>query len=198
MRQQCHLSRRAGKTPSLSGGPAPEPLFSSLYSYRYDIGIADRPRKVLFRFPVPSLVMLNSRWFAASALASSPDQVEAKLRERAMSSALSELDVPMSDQPVDFRAAPAFAGRERALIRSWSSLMNRRGIRTEITRTHMFLKEALHVLPLRDRDSAWLVHKTPDGSVAVRRWPGIAQIVPTMSEALAIVGGSLGAAPPVA
>jgi hypothetical protein len=142
--------------------------------------------------------MLNSRWFAASALASSPDQVEAKLRERAMSSALSELDVPMSDQPVDFRAAPAFAGRERALIRSWSSLMNRRGIRTEITCAHRFLKEALHVLPLRDSDSAWLVHKTPDGAVAVRRWPGIAQIVPTMSEALAIVGGSLGAAPPAA
>jgi hypothetical protein len=108
------------------------------------------------------------------------------------------MDLPMSEQPVDFRAAPPFAGRERALIRSWSALMERRGIRTEITRAHMFLKEALHVLPLRDSDSAWLVHKTADGAVAVRRWPGIAQIVPTMSEALAIVGGSMGAVPPVA
>lgn len=82
------------------------------------------------------------------------------------------------------------------MIRSWSLLMKRRGIRTEITHAHIFLKEALSVQPPRESDPGWLVHKTPDGAVAVRRWPGIARIVPTMSEALAIVGGSLGSASP--
>ncbi len=113
-----------------------------------------------------------------------------------MSSVAEELDASLPEQSLDFRAAPGFERYEKSLIATWAARMHRRGARTEITTDHLFLKEALHVTPLRESDPAWLVHKTPDGTVAVRRWPGIAEIVPSLAAALAIVSRAVECVPP--
>jgi hypothetical protein len=69
---------------------------------------------------------------------------------------------------------------------TWSQAMHRYGVRTEFNSGHEFLDEALHVT-LGRTDETWLVHMTPEGTVAVRLWPGLADIVPTVSDALAAI-----------
>ena len=88
------------------------------------------------------------------------------------------------------RVAPAFAAREKTLIARWSARMRRRGVRAEIVTEYEFLAEALRVTLHAADECCWLVHKTPPGQVAVRVWPGTADIVTTVAEALAIVGAA--------
>ncbi len=85
------------------------------------------------------------------------------------------------------RIAPAFAPHEAEVIAAWSATMRRRDVYTEINLSHLYLTEALHVLAGSADESWWLVHKTPDGEVAVRCWPGLAEIVPTIEDALYVV-----------
>jgi hypothetical protein len=86
---------------------------------------------------------------------------------------------------VDGRIAPAFEPEESELIAAWSTTMRERGVYSEMNRNHARLTEALHVLSGSDDEPLWLVHKTPDGTTAVRLWPGIAEIVPMVEDALA-------------
>jgi hypothetical protein len=83
--------------------------------------------------------------------------------------------------------APAFTAGEIETIAGWAAPLLRFGVRAEINLGHAFLGQALHVLPTGPDEPWWLVHKTPDGRVAVRQWPGLATIVPTVAEALAQV-----------
>jgi hypothetical protein len=90
----------------------------------------------------------------------------------------------------DGRKAPRFTPEERDLIAGWAEnrVIKGRGLQIEtFSQLYEFLEEALLVSLSADSGHLWLIHKTPDGAVAVRRWPGLADIVPTMSEALAIV-----------
>jgi hypothetical protein len=69
--------------------------------------------------------------------------------------------------------------------------MRRRGVYTEINLGHAFLTEALHVIAPGTDDPCWIVHKTPDDAVAVRLWPGLADIVPTVDDALAVIARAI-------
>jgi hypothetical protein len=83
--------------------------------------------------------------------------------------------------------APAFNAQEKAIIAAWSATIQPHGLRAEISSDHTFLKEALHVTAGSAEQPRWVVHKTPAGAVAVRLWPGLADIVTTLPEALDIV-----------
>lgn len=85
------------------------------------------------------------------------------------------------------RICPGFEPDEAARIMAWSARMRARGVYCEINHSHVYLSEALHVLPGSHDDPWWLVHKTPEGAAAVRLWPGLARIVPSIDEALAII-----------
>ena len=80
--------------------------------------------------------------------------------------------------------APRFTAREQRAIAAWARHIARHGLHAGLTSSYRFLPEALHVRSLDTADPCWLVHKTPDGDVAVRLWPGVAEIVPTLAEAL--------------
>jgi len=93
------------------------------------------------------------------------------------------------------RAAPAFTAEENGMIAAWSDAIQRRGLRIETnSRFHASLDEVLLVFPHASDEPAWLLHKTPAGAVAVRWWPGVAQIVATVAEALAIIAAGADAA----
>ena len=83
--------------------------------------------------------------------------------------------------------APAFSSHEKAIIAEWSATIRQHGLRAEINSAHMFLAEALHVTSGSSDEPRWVVHKTPTGAVAVRLWPGLADIVMTLPEALEII-----------
>jgi hypothetical protein len=87
--------------------------------------------------------------------------------------------------------APAFTVREKSAIATWSGGMRRRGARTEIATGYEFLSEVLLVRLRAADEPCWLVHKTATRRVAVRLWPGIADIVATVPEALAIVASAV-------
>ncbi len=93
--------------------------------------------------------------------------------------------------PIDFSIAPAFTPSEKRLIAAWSARMRRRGTVCEFNFAHPYLSEALHIMPGSADDPWWLVHKTPAGGFAVRLWPGVATIVPSVAEALALVAGAI-------
>jgi hypothetical protein len=86
--------------------------------------------------------------------------------------------------------APAFNAQEKTIITAWSATIQHYGLRTEINSNHAFLAEALHVIAGADDEPSWVVHKTPEGQVAVRMWPGLADIVMTLAEALAIIAAA--------
>jgi hypothetical protein len=90
-----------------------------------------------------------------------------------------------------YPAAPAFAPDDKAMIAEWSAAMRGRGVRAEIVANEGLLTEALHVTASAADESWWLVHRTPSGAVAVRLWPGIAEIVATVAEALAVIAAAL-------
>jgi hypothetical protein len=84
--------------------------------------------------------------------------------------------------------APAFTGQDRALIAAWAAAVEGCGLRTAIY-ANLFacLDEALLVSPCSANKPSWLIHKTPAGAIAVRRWPEAAKVVATLSEALAMI-----------
>jgi len=90
-----------------------------------------------------------------------------------------------------YATAPAFTPQELDIIADWSVAMRRLGVSTEFDLGHLFLTEALHIVPTGADDPNWLVHKTTKGTVAVRQWPGLADILPTIEHALAIVAHNL-------
>ncbi len=83
--------------------------------------------------------------------------------------------------------SPGFSPQESDAIAAWSAEMQGLGVTTEITVGHTFLSEALHVMREPADEPWWIVHKTPDGACAVRLWPGLADIVPTVPRALSII-----------
>jgi hypothetical protein len=86
--------------------------------------------------------------------------------------------------------APAFDAHEKTLIAAWATTIARYGLGAGITSAHQFLAEALQVTPVDAAEPSWLVHKTPRGGFAVRLWPGVAEIFPTLAEALAVITAS--------
>ncbi len=90
-----------------------------------------------------------------------------------------------------YLTAPAFAPHELDIIAAWSAAMRAQGVSTHFDLGHTFLTEALQIAPTGTDDPCWLVHKTPTGNVAVRLWPGLADIVPTIEAALARVAHDL-------
>lgn len=83
--------------------------------------------------------------------------------------------------------APRFSAQEHELISAWVDKMRNGGLRTEVTSEYKLIEEALVVIPWGETEPLWMVHKTPTGAVAVRLWPGPAEIVPTVAEALAMI-----------
>lgn len=90
-----------------------------------------------------------------------------------------------------YPTAPPFTAQELHVIAEWSVAMRRIGVSTEFYLGHLFLTEALHIAPTGADEPSWIVHKTPDGAVAMRPWPGLADIVPTMDEALSAVARAM-------
>jgi hypothetical protein len=88
-------------------------------------------------------------------------------------------------------ASPRFTLLERHIIAEWSAAMQQQGVYTEINYGHAYLTEALHVIPREADETWWLIHKTPARTLAVRRWPGLADIVPNILDALVIVQHAL-------
>jgi len=89
------------------------------------------------------------------------------------------------------RRAPGFTAEENDIIAAWSEPIRHHGLRVEIDAgRYEFLGEALLVLPCAGDEPCWVVHKTPGGAVAVRLWPGLAHIVATLPEALAMIMGA--------
>jgi hypothetical protein len=88
------------------------------------------------------------------------------------------------------QVAPAFTPREHGVIAALAAIARRRGMRVAIDTGFEFLEEALLVAPAAAADPEWLVHKTPAGAIALRRWPGVAELVATIAEALAIIGAA--------
>jgi len=84
--------------------------------------------------------------------------------------------------------APAFTPQEHGVVAGWADAMAEHGLRIE-AHADLFegFAEILMVSPTAHDEPLWLVHKTPAGDVAVRLWPGLADIVPTLAEALAMV-----------
>ncbi len=85
------------------------------------------------------------------------------------------------------RKSPAFTRHEHGIISAWTKTIEPTGLCTKIHSDHEFLTEALHVTNRDTGDILWLVHKTNDGAVAVRLWPGLADIVPSLTDALALI-----------
>ena len=88
--------------------------------------------------------------------------------------------------------SPGFSSQERDMITAWAETLSVRGLRIEITSAHQFLDESLYVMLGSTDDTGWLIHKTPEGTVAVRLWPGLADIVPTVTDALAVITEAVG------
>lgn len=90
-----------------------------------------------------------------------------------------------------FRQAPAFSAQDHVAIAAWAETMREHGVHTRIDRSHRFLDEAIHVTLGSADGLEWLVHRTPAGAVAVRLWPGLADIVATVPDALAIISAAV-------
>ena len=98
--------------------------------------------------------------------------------------------LPAADS-AEYPSAPAFTQRESDVIAAWSAGLKRPELHIEIRSDYEFLTEALHVGPGSGAEPVWLVHKTPEGRVAVRHWPGPADIVATLPDALAVIGDAI-------
>jgi hypothetical protein len=83
--------------------------------------------------------------------------------------------------------APAFSPEEHEFIGRWAEAVKPCGLRAESSADHRFLDEAVHVTGDSPDRGHWLLHKTAKGGVAVRLWPGVAEIVGTVPEALAVI-----------
>ncbi len=93
--------------------------------------------------------------------------------------------------PNDHPIAPAFTSVEMDIIAEWAATMRPHGVGVEIDRSHRYLAEALHIIPGGGAEPLWMLHKTPDGGVALRVWPGIADIVLCVGDGLGIVTRSI-------
>jgi hypothetical protein len=93
--------------------------------------------------------------------------------------------------PALSRIAPAFRPEEKPAIFEWARQIRRYGMRVEIRAGYKSLREAVLVIPQFAEEPLWLLHKTPEGAVAVRMWPGLADIVATVPEGLAMVSAAL-------
>jgi len=99
----------------------------------------------------------------------------------------------LAAEPSASRAvAPAFATHEKHVIADWSARMARHGLHVEFDLLQQYLSEALRISAAPPDQRVWLVHKTPDGRVALRLWPGLGTIVDTVSRALVPVAWEFG------
>ncbi len=104
--------------------------------------------------------------------------------------------VPDEAEPGRPTNAPPFDPQEKTLIAAWSEHIATRGYRTAISTHYQNLDEVLLVYERFGEPPRWIIHKTPDGLVAARDWPGIAMIVPAIPEALETISGLLAQTPP--
>ncbi len=99
-------------------------------------------------------------------------------------------------EPTKDGRAPAFTPEEHRVIAGWKVDSTTHDMRVEIyTELFGIFDEAILVSSREHGDQMWLIHKTPAGSVAVRLWPGLADIVETVAEALAVVQASVEVSP---
>jgi hypothetical protein len=98
---------------------------------------------------------------------------------------------PVADFLTKRRTAPRFSRREKAFIDGWSLGVKVHGFRSQLASYPPFIVESLHVTIDGTDDPLWVVHKTPAGAFAARHWPGIADVVSTLQDALAIVENEL-------
>jgi hypothetical protein len=96
-------------------------------------------------------------------------------------------DIEVLRAPAEPSLAPRFSALDKWTISHWSVSARRLGVRVELATDHMFLLEALHIGPPGAAEPTWILHKTPDGNCALRRWPGLADILPNIDVALGIV-----------
>jgi len=95
------------------------------------------------------------------------------------------------DKPARCRVGPRFTAEEKWAIARWSAAMRPLGLSIDFAADHPFLREALHIKPELAEEPLWLLHKTPEGLCAVRQWPGLADVVATVEQALAIVAETM-------
>jgi hypothetical protein len=86
--------------------------------------------------------------------------------------------------------APAFTPDDRHCIAAWSDRLRRLGLSVEFNTGHRFLAEALHIASVATPERIWVIHKTPDNRVAVREWPGTADLVASLTDALVLVASA--------
>ena len=84
--------------------------------------------------------------------------------------------------------APDFTAQEHGRVAAWQDSVRDRGLCLE-TRPDIcdIPGEFLLVAPCPGGKPAWLAHKTEAGAVAVKTWQGLADIVATVPEPLAII-----------
>jgi hypothetical protein len=88
-------------------------------------------------------------------------------------------------------ATPAFTDQDMEVIAAWEKAVQQYRLRIEIDNDHEFLPGALTITPAAADEPRWIVHRTPAGTVAVRPWPGVADVVPTVQEALDRIADAL-------
>jgi hypothetical protein len=85
------------------------------------------------------------------------------------------------------RRASAFTLREHEVIAGWVSATSQHCWRAGIRLDRVFLDEALRVTLDPADEILWLVQWTGEDTVAVRAWPGVAELVPTIEAALVMI-----------
>lgn len=94
---------------------------------------------------------------------------------------------PKADTILDLGLGSSFTPEDIQLISRWSETLGNYGLQAEITHGHRSLGSAFIVRPVGDTEPLWMMHKTPDGACAIRLWPGLAEIVPTIPDGLAFI-----------
>jgi hypothetical protein len=98
------------------------------------------------------------------------------------------IDVALHNPPRRVAKAPPFTPEQHAAIADWAAAMREHRLLVTV-KASMFrhFDEMLVVSAAADGEILWLAHRTPAGAVAVRPWPGLAEIVQTVQEALAVI-----------
>jgi transcriptional regulator with XRE-family HTH domain len=83
-----------------------------------------------------------------------------------------------------------FTAAEKEIVATWSESILQYELEVYYDDSYQFIQEALCVCRSPADDLRWLVHKTPDGDIAVRQWPGLAEIMATLPEALRFISAT--------
>jgi hypothetical protein len=97
-------------------------------------------------------------------------------------------DAALDTPPRLYVRAPAFTQEQHEAIADWAVAMREHDLHVAV-HAELFghIEELLVVSAASGGRILWLIHRTPDGAVALRPWPGLAEIVQTVPEALAMI-----------